>query len=275
MIHHNIPPHLLKEIIDGLESGDIVIQRTEVNYMHWNDHSYRTGTGASLGQPYARRFLLELIDTRPPPAIPPQPQTPPLPDLQAAARKVQLESVAKMLADPPPIKDLGVLNEYWVGYRDFKTDLKDGLLQSRNGHVWPAYEPLVAKCTSAGVSHDPPVEKCGCGIYAYDTPDHKDLKAEGGIWGEVALYGDAYRCESGFRAELAYPLSLFMKDHGTKAVRRLKAHLEETYGVPVFLVNQRDGQTTADLITEYVRAVERVETKHGKIFDIFGKPFGP
>lgn len=287
-MNHNIPPQLLQEIIDGLTSGDIVIQHTEVEYLAYDDFSSRSG--AMLRMPYGRRIRLELIG---PPASPtPQQQA----TQQAAINMIQ-NAVAiapfgtggTIAPGGPPgpaatVKNLGVLKKYWVGYRDFKTDLKDGLLQSRNGHVWKSYEPLVAECTLKGVAHDPPVEKCECGIYAYDAPDHKELKAEGGIWGEVALYGDVYRCESGFRAELAYPLSLFMKDHGTKAVRRLKEHLEQTYGIPVFLVSERSGQTAADIITEAVASpdwpksmseiMETMLDPQGKIFNVFKKPFG-
>lgn len=234
-------------------------------------------SGAAITHmPYARRIVLEMIDTR----TPKWEQRAAEFMLEAAKSSLEKRPFApsnsaytrKVVHDPwqgvsipqgNPHRDLGVLNEYWVGYRDFKTDLKDGLLQSRNGYIWKPYEPLIAECTKRGVQHDPPVWECECGIYAYDRPDHSHLKAQGGIWGEIALYGDVLRCESGYRAEMAYPLSLFMTDPGTKAVRRLKDRLEKTYGVPVFLVKHRAGQTTADLVAEFMASK-----------NVFPEPYG-
>ena len=74
------------------------------------------------------------------------------------------------------------------------------------------------------------------------------LCTQGSMWGKV------YICESGYRAEYAYPKTIFIRDFGTKVIRRLRDELEERYGVPVFLVIEREGKFAEDIIADQLEA---------------------
>jgi hypothetical protein len=156
-----------------------------------------------------------------------------------------------------PLKDLGVSIEPIVGYRDFYPDLTDDgsvLLYSRNDVAWTPRKKLRAFCVSPQSSnvnffrHDAPDVKCKCGIYAFDSPDHDDMKISAYVWGEVYLWGEVLICQSGYRAEYAYPKTLFVLSNGTKTIRWMAEELEREYGVPVFLVNKKDGQSLSSVI---------------------------
>jgi hypothetical protein len=164
-------------------------------------------------------------------------------------------------------------DQVYVGYRDFIWIPEQGLLASRNKVTWPPYKAIEAICT-ARKKHDAPDEHCQCGIYAFDTPTHSDLDDNAWIWGEVALWGDVLVCQSGYRAEFAYPQCLFMTDDGLKITRRTREAIEQTYGVPVHLVDHRAGQTAqsymADALEGLVREFEKGKTQKPPIKLDFG-----
>lgn len=166
------------------------------------------------------------------------------------------------------LKDLGVGIEPIVGYRDFYgvIDPVAGLiLTSRNGAPWVPRNKLQALCAPrwndrmdiTKMRHDAPHEGCNCGIYAFDEPDHHDMNLSNAIWGEVNLWGNVLICESGYRAQFAYPKTLFMLDNGTQTIRYFRDRLEAIYGVPVFLVNKRDGQKLSYIIDTAVRELTK------------------
>ena len=144
-----------------------------------------------------------------------------------------------------------------VGYRDF-TFVKKGnqsrpLLLSRNGVPWPRYAPLVASCNGDPFKeHDAPSVGCQCGIYAFNRPDHPELKTSSFMWGEIALWGKVLICPHGYRAEYAYPLNIFIKDVGTKTVRAFGEAIENQYGVPVHLVKERSGKKASEVMAEMI-----------------------
>ena len=152
------------------------------------------------------------------------------------------------------MKNLGVSKHVITGFRDFDlVSLHDGfVLASRNNAYWRPRKKMVAYCTKRGIAadHDAPGEHCDCGIYAFAKPDHPDLISQNKVWGEVAMWGEVLICESGYRAEYAYPTNLFMRDTGTKGVRYVASELEQAYGVPVFLVPERAGKTAAEIMME-------------------------
>lgn len=163
------------------------------------------------------------------------------------------------------ILDRGSGEEPIIGFRDFLVvdTICNGVhLMSRNQDLWQHRKRNVATCGPNNplgnegrlkTPHDAPHHDCDCGIYAYDTPDHHNLKTtEGIVWAELALWGDVYLCETGYRAEFAYPMSLFLKDNGLKKERRVVAELERNYGVPVYLVEEREGKTAADIMAERI-----------------------
>lgn len=137
----------------------------------------------------------------------------------------------------------------YIGYRDFVWDPSKEILTSRNNIEWPQYRALEAICTTRK-KHDAPNENCRCGIYAFDSPTHSDLSDSAWVWGEVALWGEVLVCETGYRAEFAYPQTLFMTDDGLKITKRTRRTIEKNYGVPVHLVDHRAGQTAEQFVAE-------------------------
>lgn len=152
------------------------------------------------------------------------------------------------------VKHLGTSRHLITGYRDFDlVSLHDGfILTSRNNAYWRPRKKMVAYCTARGLAadHDAPGEHCDCGIYAFSRPDDPDLISQNKVWGEIAMWGEVLICETGYRAEYAYPTNLFMRDTGTKGVRHVADELEQMYGVPVFLVRERQGKTAAQIMEE-------------------------
>jgi len=174
-----------------------------------------------------------------------------------------MQAMSKTLASNPEYglvpkepKDIGAGVEPYTGYRDFDFDSDTRLLKSRNGTFWDEREKLTALCNNNPFSsHDAPDLQCHCGIYAFKSPKHSELQySSKNIWGEIYMWGKVYICESGYRAEYAYPKTIFIRDFGTKVIRRLRDELEERYGVPVFLVIEREGKFAEDIIADQLEA---------------------
>lgn len=151
----------------------------------------------------------------------------------------------------------GTIIEPYVGYRDFdvlaKDDIYEPSLISRNGLLWNPYEPMIATCNgNIFAHHDAPDEECQCGIYAFDSPSHYDLKPNANIWGEVYLWGTVLVCESGYRAQYAYPKTIFVRDVGTELIKKFAQNLEKEYGVPVHLVETRTGMTAGEIMEKAI-----------------------
>lgn len=151
-----------------------------------------------------------------------------------------------------------------TGFRDFEIQdtLHGLLLRSRNGAFWPPRERFRALCQKGVFAdHDVPSLDCECGVYAYDNADHSSLRSTSKfLWGEIAMWGDVLICETGYRAEFAYPTALFIRTQtpNTKPSRTMgliRDELSETYGVPVFLVEKRTGQTSSSMIQEALNSI--------------------
>jgi hypothetical protein len=147
-----------------------------------------------------------------------------------------------------------------VGYRDFT--LTEGLyglaLRSRNGAVWPPRKRMRALCGgNPFADHDVPDPHCQCGIYAYDKPDNSSLKRDNSsLWGEIAMWGEVLVCDTGYRAEFAYPTALFMRKPGgpsnrvTRTLEYVRQELEDSYGIPVIILAERASKTASQLMEE-------------------------
>jgi hypothetical protein len=109
-----------------------------------------------------------------------------------------------------------------VGYRVWRWTATG--LHSLNGEPWVADRPLEARCRAAvpGTivcreqavhgAHELPHPDCTCGVYAAKSIEH--LRQFGyedrGIHGEVDLWGTVVEHKLGWRAQFAYPKSLFL-----------------------------------------------------------------
>ena len=111
---------------------------------------------------------------------------------------------------------------------------------------WPMREAMRAECQAKRYSLFPHAtvdgnhkgcpdvaQSCKCGIHAAETIEAalKRSNMVSHIVGRVALWGTVVECETGYRAEYAYPLELWLpyerKHPGTAAA------IEAAYGVPV------------------------------------------
>jgi hypothetical protein len=125
-----------------------------------------------------------------------------------------------------------------VGQRVWRWDAAG--LRSLNGKRWPPRRPLAAKC-GAGNAHEPPYFGCTCGVYAAKNIEHlRQLGYEGrGIRGEVHLWGTVVEHELGWRAQHAYPKTLFLPPHlipsETKEMEALLGALA-AYDIDIFML---------------------------------------
>jgi hypothetical protein len=109
-----------------------------------------------------------------------------------------------------------------VGNRVWQWDAAG--LKSLNGELWSANQPLSAVCRAAtrnsisGLArpaHDAaelPSLKCTCGVYAAKNIEHLNRcgYSKFAVRGEVFIWGRMVEHERGWRAEFAYPKSMFL-----------------------------------------------------------------
>jgi hypothetical protein len=102
-----------------------------------------------------------------------------------------------------------------VAHRVWRWDERG--LRSPNGELWFPGQHLEARCRVAPVArhvadavNEVPNRKCTCGIYAAKNSEHLRQigYADGGICGEVYLWGTVVEHKLGWRAQFAYPKSL-------------------------------------------------------------------
>jgi hypothetical protein len=277
--HHYGPPgnphdQFVTDLIKGLQDGGIVLRSIDVR--------------RTLSHPYAE-MMVEFLDTRGPrttgvtgptrigitgsqgPTGPAQVHhlghsavTSVSHSMSSAATPIASGGMVGKVAALPGAKTYGLKLsksvEPIVGYRDFK--MIQGLyglaLQSRNGAIWPPRKKMMAMCTGDPFApHDVPDPSCQCGIYAYAKPDDSALQRDNSsLWGEIAMWGEVLVCESGYRAEFAYPTALFMRkpampgNRTTRVLEAIRKELEDTYGVPVFILTERASKSATQLMEE-------------------------
>ena len=130
-----------------------------------------------------------------------------------------------------------------IGHRVWRWDAAG--LKSLNGKPWSPRQPLAAKC-GAGNAHDadePPHLECTCGVYAAKNIEHlRQLGYEGrGIRGEVHLWGTVVEHELGWRAQFAYPKTLFLPPHLIPSdTKQMEARLGAlaAYDTDIFVVGR-------------------------------------
>ena len=128
-----------------------------------------------------------------------------------------------------------------IGHRVWRWDATG--LRSLNGKPWSPRQPLAAKC-GAGNAHDAdelPHFECTCGVYAAKSRKHlRQLGYEGrGIRGEVYLWGTVVEHELGWRAQFAYPKTLFLpSDLIPSDTKEMECRLGAlaAYGIDIFIV---------------------------------------
>lgn len=136
--------------------------------------------------------------------------------------------------------------EPFVGWKGLLADDAGGLWSPSLETAWPAGEPLVATCPHS--KHTPPVASCSCGIYAVksfeDLREHRYnwQATDGRIWvvAEVSLWGRLRPGQIGYRAQFAYPKTVYVPAHKL----RLGARIRERYGTPSRLIDRFTGRRT-------------------------------
>lgn len=116
------------------------------------------------------------------------------------------------------------------------------LYSATSNHPWPRNKPLHFHCPWPALGHKIPHEDCLCGIYAV-RPDRLDpLNAyieeafsanprSITILGEVLLWGHITEHAQGWRAQQAYPKTLYVPSTLTDA-HKIAQQLADVYSVP-------------------------------------------
>jgi len=127
-------------------------------------------------------------------------------------------------------------------------------LKSLCGERWHPGQSLAARCRASTVvgpiagrteavhdAHEPPQTNCTCGVYAVKTLHH--FRSAGyeryGIHGEVYLWGTVVEHELGWRAQFAYPKTLFLPpDLIPSDTKEMESRLEAlaAYSTDIFIV---------------------------------------
>jgi hypothetical protein len=142
-----------------------------------------------------------------------------------------------------------------VGYRVWRWNAAG--LKSLNGEPWFPGRPLAAGCRAAARgtivgrtravhgAHEPPHSDCTCGVYAAKNIEH--LRQFGyerrGIHGEVYLWGTVVEHKLGWRAQFAYPKSLFLAPDAIPfTLREIAARLKTliAFGVDIFILGDHE-----------------------------------
>ena len=130
-------------------------------------------------------------------------------------------------------------------------------LKSLNGELWSPRQPLSAVCRAdksgsisglSKVTHnvaDLPCFTCSCGIYAAKRVEHLHQCRYGkfGVHGEVYLWGRVVEHERGWRAQFAYPKSLFLVPATIPfSLSEIDARLKTltAFGTDIFILEDRE-----------------------------------
>ena len=143
-----------------------------------------------------------------------------------------------------------------VGWRLWSVDREALVLRSLfHPSIWPRRRPIVAVCERwrplARITdrrHEPPSERCTCGVYAaaldtiadyLEDPPGMGVEAVPRVLGLVSLWGSVVECEHGWRASHAYPAAIYVPSFssaaGDPAPEEIAAALA-AYHVPVEIV---------------------------------------
>ena len=139
-----------------------------------------------------------------------------------------------------------------VGHRVWQWDAKG--LKSLCGERWKPSQLLAARCRASVVvgpiagraeavhdAHEPPQTNCTCGVYASKSLEQLLTTgyAKCGIHGEVYLWGTVVEHELGWRAQFAYPKTLFLpSDLIPSDTKEMVSRLEAlaAYSTDIFIV---------------------------------------
>lgn len=134
----------------------------------------------------------------------------------------------KPCRSPPALRvDPDVKTEVVYGYRSFRLDASRNLsLYAVSKEIqWPRFMRFTAACNRVyrkrkNEAHAAPEADCTCGIYA--VRDAKQARKTGGsIFAKVALWGRIIVCSGGYRAQYAYPQTLYLTGTNDEVVRAI------------------------------------------------------
>lgn len=129
--------------------------------------------------------------------------------LESVIRGEPIVAYRAWLAEMPTL----LLRSYVVAYVWPRKVRTEAFCKGDDTPVWPGenFANVVQPC-----HHDPavlPGEYCSCGIYAFKTKQDAQWwmqeRNKRFVYGEVFLWGRVIECDSGYRAQYAYPKSVY------------------------------------------------------------------
>jgi hypothetical protein len=131
--------------------------------------------------------------------------------------------------------------EVFVGWRSWRV-VNNRLVSLTHDEVWPVGDQLRANAKLCGGRHKAPNAKCReCGIYAKKSLNGliRSGYFDHDAFGMVSLWGRVVDSTDGYRAEFAYPKTIYVTYMNLRLIEPLSV-----YGVPVKAVNpykRKDG----------------------------------
>lgn len=163
--------------------------------------------------------------------------------------------------------------EPFLAWRAWVLDTVAGLPRLKSvvyNHVWEPGRQLDARCMKVPpVTHGAPDQDCRCGVYGSTDITHlrhyvQETKknhphgppvvvtSTNRVFGLVKLWGTVIECSQGYRAQCAYPHSLYLP-----CAMHHHAGGLEAYGVPVTCVDEAHAFEALRRVVEQVRRGEK------------------
>jgi len=105
------------------------------------------------------------------------------------------------------------------------------LVNLNNHDLWLPRERMEARCIREEhpEGKEIPSIECTCGIYALQTKEEVQKQFPALVYGEVYLWGRIVEFTKGYKAQFAYPKSLYLR---TKQQEEILPLVESAYGIP-------------------------------------------
>jgi len=118
---------------------------------------------------------------------------------------------------------------YITGWREWTLVMDEGgaSIKGIYGRNWPHKKPMIGEMLQVGFSQP--------GLHCFKTEEKlmSERISYFMLWGKVALWGEIYEHEHGYRGRYGYPLELNYYENDFIGEQKFLIKLVQNYGVPV------------------------------------------